>query len=146
MESKTTNNPFESTTDSSNMVRLKKRESIVLYLGLAPMTILCLIGVFSFVCMVIPTTWQLLFCLVAMSTSVFILDKYDRRLYPELKDVDASTAHKSMTKKLQAYYAGFLIIDVTMVTDYFLNTLYLDADKAAQNRTHFEKIFHIGNN
>lgn len=125
----------------------KKHDRIVFHLCIAPMALLCFIGTFAFTCAVIPTVGQLLFCLAVMCLSVFIIERCGRQLYPTLKELEANAIHKTMTKELLGYYAIFLIIVLlTMVSGSYLNTHYLDEDKAVQNQTHFERIFIINNN
>lgn len=126
----------------------KKIDRIVAHLFVAPMALLVFIGTFGYQCVVIPTVGKLLFCLVAMSISVCILKRSGRRLYPTLKNEKYSTTvSRNSSKKIVVYYTGFLIIVLLTVTaGSYLNTHYLDVDKATQNRTHFEKIFRMNSN
>lgn len=126
----------------------KYRDRIVFHLGYAPITLLAFIGTFIYQCVVIPTTGKFIFCAAAVGISLIVLKNSGRVVFHALKhEKDSgvpSSMKKNTKKKLVAYYVGFLLLaSFTIVSGCYLNTYYLDQDKAASNQSHFEQIFRL---
>lgn len=120
-----------------NTVSKNHRNRIVFHLFYAPMALLVFIGVFIHQCVVIPTVCQLLFCITMMSLCFFILNRGGCIVFHSLKEEDnqeTSFVKSGIRKKLLAYYTVFLLIVLlTIVSGAYLNTYYLDKDKADSN-------------
>ena len=133
-----------------NTASKNHRNEIVFHLFYTPMALLVFIGVFIHQCVVIPTIGQLLFCITMMSLCFFILNRGGCIVFRSLKEEDnqeISFMKSGIRKKLLAYYTAFLlIILLTIVSGAYLNTHYLDKDKADSNWMHFERILRISPN
>ena len=126
----------------------RHQNRIVFHLGYAPIALLAFIGTFIYQCVVIPTAGKLILCVAAICISLIILKNSGRVILRTLKHEEDSGAPSSMKKdtkkKLVVYYAGFfLLVALTVATGCYLNTYYLDQDKAAGNWSHFEQIFRL---
>lgn len=126
----------------------KYRDRIVFHLGYAPLTLLAFIGTFIYQCVVIPTTGKLILCVAATVISLIVFKSSGRVVFHALKHEKDSGAPSSMKKdtkkKLVAYYVGLLLLaSFTIATGCYINTHYMDQDKAASNQSHLEQIFRL---
>ena len=149
MENSKSSNPHKSVAiEETNKVISEQKNRIVFHLFYTPVALLVFIGSFIYQCVVIPTSDQIIFCMVAMGISVLILKKTGRIIYCTLRNEEVSESssyQKTNTiRKLIGYYAIYMVIAFTTIAaGACLNTIHLDYDKAASRDTHFELIFRL---
>ena len=124
----------------------RQKEKIVFHLFYMPLTLLFLIGAFTYQCVLIPTAGQIAFGLAAMVIALLVLKRIGRKLlYAFKQSTGASQPHPvSHTKRLLSYYGVLLTIAVITITigSYF-NTHYPDLDKQEKQTHETEKLFSI---
>ncbi|MDE5846200.1 MAG: hypothetical protein K2H71_02495 [Muribaculaceae bacterium] len=124
----------------------RQKEKIVFHLFYMPLTLLFLIGAFTYQCVLIPTAGQIAFGLVAMAITIIVVKRIGRKLlyaFKQRPDDDTSR----LTKRLLSYYGIFLLIAaLTVAAGLFLNASYPDFDKQARDKAAIEQLFSIHSN
>ena len=124
----------------------RQKEKIVFHLFYMPLTLLFLIGAFTYQCVLIPTAGQIAFGLAAMVIALLVLKRIGRKLlYAFKQSTGASQPHPvSLTNRLLSYYGVLLTIAVITITiGSYLNTHYPDLHKQEKQTHETEKLFSI---
>ncbi|MBD5262456.1 MAG: SoxR reducing system RseC family protein [Bacteroides sp.] len=119
----------------------RQKEKIVFHLFYMPLTLLFLIGAFTYQCVLIPTVGQIAFGLATMAITLLVLKRIGRKLlfaFKQQPDDDTT----QLTKSLLSYYGIFLLIAaLTVAAGLFLNASYPDFDKQALDKAAIEQIY-----